>query len=358
MLEVRLKRTLPGFKLDVAFSAENDVLAILGPSGSGKTMTLQCIAGLVDPDEGFVKLNGRVLLDTGNGTRVPASKRRVGFAFQNYALFPHLTARQNIAYGLPHLSKPEANTRVGDLLEQMRILALADRYPRQLSAGQQQRVALARALAPRPDLLLLDEPFSALDSVVRERLQSEVRTLKTFFEGSILFVTHDLAEAYNVSSRLSILEAGRIVQGDHINNVVNHPSTETIARLVGIRNLMKGEVTGATEAGFTVRVPELGSDISVSSDVGTFEKGQRVIVGIRPEHVALAEEFGENTFAATVDTMTEGVTRMHCQYHVNLTGAIGQFTVARPSEPETAGVGENRSCLLRFPPARVVVIRE
>jgi molybdate transport system ATP-binding protein len=358
MLEVRLKRALRGFSLDVAFSSKNEVLSILGPSGSGKTMTLQCIAGLVMPDNGFVAVNGRVLLDTAKGINVPVSKRRVGFAFQNYALFPHLTASQNVAYGIRDLSKSESARRVGDLLEKMHIPALGDRYPRQLSAGQQQRVALARALAPDPEILLLDEPFSALDALVRERLQLEVRDLRTFFKGSILFVTHDLTEAYNVSSRISIFENGHVVQDDHIHTVVNHPATEMVARIVGIRNLMKGKVLDAHAAGATIQMPQLACQIRVSPTSGPLKKGQNVTVGIRPEHVLLAGSPCENAFDATVDAVTEGVTRMHCLYHVDATGAAGQFTVARSPQTAASVVEQGRHCLLCLPAEHLVVIPE
>ena len=355
MLEVRLVRSLRGFTLDVHFSVDNDVLAILGPSGSGKTMTLQCIAGLVKPDEGFIKLNSKVLLDTKHRVNVPASKRRVGIAFQNYALFPHMTARQNIAYGVRNLGRKEGEDKVSELLERMHIKDLGERYPRQLSAGQQQRVALARALAPDPDVLLLDEPFSALDSLVRERLQIEIRALRSFYRGSILFVTHDLAEAYNVSSRISIFESGRIVQDDHIRTVVNSPSTPTIASLVGIRNLMKGQVTSATADGARVWVPDLGSDIRVAGN-RSLTIGQKVTIGIRPEHVQQVENPEENTFKATIDAVTEGVTRTHCQYRVDSTGAIGQFTVARQSGLKNLEPRPGQSCELHIPPELAIVI--
>jgi molybdate transport system ATP-binding protein len=150
MLEVRLKKKLPGFSLDVSFSANHEILAILGPSGSGKTMTLQCIAGLLKPDEGYIKLNDKVLLDSDKGTNLPAQMRKVGFVFQNYALFPHLTVNQNIGYGIRHLPAQEINNRVTELLDKMNIQKLGHRYPKQLSAGQQQRVAVARALATEP----------------------------------------------------------------------------------------------------------------------------------------------------------------------------------------------------------------
>ena len=258
MLEVRVKRKLPGFTLDVAFSVNQEILAILGPSGSGKTMTLQCISGLVRPDEGYVKLNGKVLLDTAKGINLPARTRKVGFVFQNYALFPHLTVSQNIGYGIRHLAAKEIKDRVSELLEKMNIQRLGDRYPRQLSAGQQQRVAVARALAPEPEVLLLDEPFSALDSLVKERLQLELQTLHRFYRGNMLFVTHDLTEGYKFSSKIAVFESGRIVQHDDKEKVITCPSNHTVARLVGFKNLMEGSIIEIQGATTLIEVPELG----------------------------------------------------------------------------------------------------
>ncbi len=174
---------------------------------------------------------------------LPAQMRKVGFVFQNYALFPHLTVNQNIGYGIRHLTAKEIKDRVSELLEKMNIQRLGDRYPRQLSAGQQQRVAVARALAPEPEVLLLDEPFSALDSLVKERLQLELQALQRFYKGNMLFVTHDLTEGYKLSSRIAVFESGRIVQHDHKEKVITCPSNHTVARLVGFKNLMEGSVT-------------------------------------------------------------------------------------------------------------------
>ena len=259
MLEIKVKSKLPGFTLDVSFSVNQEILAILGPSGSGKTLTLRSIAGLTNPDEGFVRLNGKVLLDTAKGINLPARQRKVGFVFQNYSLFPHLTVTQNVAYGIKHLSMNDVKDKVADLLDKMHINHLGDRLPRQLSAGQQQRVAVARALAPEPDVLLLDEPFSALDTMVKERLYLVLQAVQHFFKGDMLFVTHDLAEGYKLSSRIAVFESGRIVQHDRKEKVIFSPSNNTVARLVGFKNLMSGTVTEINETTAVIKVPELGA---------------------------------------------------------------------------------------------------
>ncbi len=224
MLEVKIRKSLPGFSLDVAFNADREILALTGPSGSGKTMTLLCIAGLIRPDEGYVRLNGKALWDSVRGLSLPPRQRKVGFVFQNYALFPHLTVYDNIAFGIRRLPRREVDERVSRLLAGMNIQGLGHRYPGQLSGGQQQRVAVARALAPEPEVLLMDEPFSALDAHVKECLEDELLALHNFYQGTVLFVTHDLAEGYRVSSRIAVYESGRILQCDSKQRVIAEPA--------------------------------------------------------------------------------------------------------------------------------------
>jgi molybdate transport system ATP-binding protein len=355
MLEVRIKRKLYGFTLDVAFSVNQEILAILGPSGSGKTMTLQCIAGLLNPDEGYIKLNDKVLLDSARGVNLPAQTRKVGFVFQNYALFPHLTVNQNISYGIRHLSAKAAKDRVIELLEKMNIQRLGERYPRQLSAGQQQRVAVARALAPEPEVLLLDEPFSALDSMVKERLQLELQTLQRFYKGIILFVTHDLTEGYKLSSKIAVFESGRIVQHDDKEKVVGCPSNHTVARLVGFKNLMEGCVTASDKSTAQIHVPELGGSLSaIIPQNMILTINQRVTVGIRPEYLQVRNKPDENTFACTLDRTVEGITAMNCYFHADAVGATRHYIMAILSRSDS--IHEGQSKYLHLPPEHVVII--
>ena len=357
MLEVRVKRNLPGFKLDVAFSVDQEILAILGPSGSGKTMTLQCISGLIRPDEGYVNLNGKVLLDTSNKINLPARLRKVGFVFQNYALFPHLTVNQNIAYGIRHLDSNEINDRVAELLEKMNIPKLGERFPRQLSAGQQQRVAVARALAPEPEVLLLDEPFSALDSLVKERLQLELQVLHNFYRGIILFVTHDLTEGYKFSSKIAVFESGHIVQHDAKEKVITSPSNHTVARLVGFKNLMEGSVVKINRTAVTIDVPELGGNIKAIVPASTHLKiNQRITVGVRPEYVQIKQQPGENTFYCTVDRIAEGVSSTNCYFHVNTVGVTRHYLMVILPRQDSDTLKECQKRHLYLPPKHVVVI--
>ena len=264
MLKVEINRTLPGFKLDVALSVNGEVLGILGPSGSGKTMTLLCIAGLIHPDSGFIQLNDRVLFDSSKKLNLQPKDRNVGFVFQNYALFPHLSAGKNIAYGIRHQPKDEVDRRVQLLIENMGLHGLQNRYPSELSAGQQQRVAVARALAPEPDILLLDEPFSALDSLTKEQLEMQILDLRQFYKGHIILVTHDLAEAYRLSSRIAVYDAGKIAQCDLKEKIISSPVNRTVARITRFRNFMDGVITGITDKQVTVSVPVLGAGLIVA----------------------------------------------------------------------------------------------
>lgn len=359
MLEVRVKRKLPGFSLDVAFTVSQEVLAILGPSGSGKTMTLQCIAGLIQPDEGYVSLNGKVLFDSARKINLPARMRKVGFVFQHYALFPHLTVNQNIGYGIHDLPAAQVKERVDELLEKMNIQRLGDRFPRQLSAGQQQRVAVARALAPGPEVLLLDEPFSALDSLVKERLQLELQALQNFYQGNMLFVTHDLTEGYKFSSRIAVFESGRIVQHDRKEVVITSPSNHTVARLVGFKNLLEGTLVDSRRAEVLIEVPELGGTLkALVSETRGLTPGRHVTIGIRPEYIQLKDQPGENTFLSTVDRTVEGVTATNCYFHVNSVETARHYIMVILPRPDSSAIHESPSSYLYLPPEHVVVIAD
>lgn len=357
MLEVDIKKSLPGFNLDVSFSINQEILAILGPSGSGKTMTLQCIAGLIQPDEGHIKLNDKVLLDSARGIRLKPKVRGVGFVFQNYALFPHLTAEDNIAYGINRLTKGEVKIRVSELMDKMRITGLGHRYPRQLSAGQQQRVALARALAPEPEVLLLDEPFSALDSQVKERLELELMNLQNFYKGNILFVTHDLSEGYKLASKIAVYESGHIVQCDYKNRVIESPANRTVARLTGVRNIMRGSVETVTGSKVRVKVPELcGSlDITTNDTAGLAVK-QDITIGIRPEYIHIVDHPGENTIQCYVDRIVEGVSLINCFFYTKSENADRHWVEVSLHKTHAPLINEGHDCYLYLPPEHVVVI--
>jgi molybdate transport system ATP-binding protein len=241
-LEVSLAQTAP-IPLAVELACrEGELQALVGPSGSGKTTILRNVAGLERPRQGRITCAGQVWLDTGRGIAVRPQDRRIGLVFQSYALFPHMTARSNIAAALGHLPRRERGARAGHLLALVNLDGLENRYPHQLSGGQQQRVALARALAREPKVLLLDEPFSAVDRATRERLYQELATLRARLAMPILLVTHDLAEATALADRITVLHHGRTLQSDPPQDLILRPRSAEVARLIGHRNVFEGEL--------------------------------------------------------------------------------------------------------------------
>jgi molybdate transport system ATP-binding protein len=239
MLEVNIKKSLHSFNLSSSFSAQNEILGMLGPSGCGKSMTLKCIAGLQIPTAGHITLNGRTLFDSKKKINVPPRLRKIGYVFQNYALFPHLTVAQNIAYGISHLNKTSQKQLVMNMIDRMNLTGLENRYPHQLSGGQQQRVALARTLITEPELLLLDEPFSALDAHVKGQLEQElIRIIYDNYKGTILLVTHNLEEAYKLCDRILMYDKGKTVQLGKKDEIIHHPINLTAAKIIGCKNLI------------------------------------------------------------------------------------------------------------------------
>lgn len=235
-LIVDIQKQLPHYNLEVNFAIERETLGLLGSSGSGKSMTLRCIAGIETPTRGTIILNNRILYDSCKGIDIPSRDRNVGFLFQHYALFPHLTVAQNIAYGLKGLSKHAIHRQVNQQLEQIKLSGFGNHYPHQLSGGQQQRVALARAIITKPDALLLDEPFSALDTHLRDELEKQLIKTLSSYQGLTLFVSHNLEEAYRVCQKLLVLDRGTIVAAGDKQAIFNHPGTLAVAQLTGCKN--------------------------------------------------------------------------------------------------------------------------
>lgn len=276
MLIVDVRKAVGQFQLRVQLQAPPGVTALFGRSGSGKSLTLQCVAGLVTPDAGRIALNGQTLFDAA-GTNLSPQSRAVGYVFQQYALFPHLTVAGNVAYGLAGLARPERAARVREALRAVRLSGLEERLPAELSGGQAQRVALARALATHPRVLLLDEPFAALDSLMRAKLHQELQELLQELAIPALLVTHDLAEAYALSRHLAVLEEGRVLQCGPREQIYYHPVSRPVAELVGMTNFLPGTVQGGQIHGPGYQLP---------APAGLAD-GTPVDCGIRPEHIML-----------------------------------------------------------------------
>lgn len=280
MLSLLLQKQLPGFALDVALDApQQSIVVLFGPSGAGKSLTLGAIAGFLTPDAGHIRIGERVLLDTRRQIDLPPRARRVGMVRQDLALFPHLTALENIEYGLVGRPRRERERTGGEFLRRMQLEGLGNRRPAELSGGQQQRVALARALAVQPALLLLDEPFSALDLPTRLELRGEVKRLQRELGVSMLFVTHDLGEASWMADHLAVIERGRVLQCAAPDTIFRAPATVRVAQIVGTRNILPATVLTPDSARVGERVIEL--------DVSSFAPGERVYICIRPERVTL-----------------------------------------------------------------------
>jgi molybdate transport system permease protein len=246
-LEVQIEKRLPAYTLSVAFSTGTKTLAVLGPSGAGKTMTLRCIAGLERPDSGRIALNNRVLFDSAKNINVPSRDRRVGLLFQSYALFPHLTVAENIAFGLERLAPYERLTRTHVQISALHLDGLKNRHPRELSGGEQQRAALARALATAPEALLLDEPLSALDTHLRSQIEHQLLDTLSAYRGAALLVTHNIEEAYRLGSDLLVLSKGQASAFGPKEEIFRHPPTVEVARLTGCKNFSAARNISANE---------------------------------------------------------------------------------------------------------------
>ena len=274
-----------------------ELIALLGPSGCGKTTTLRLLAGLEDADTGRITVGGRDL------TRVSAAKRDMGMVFQAYSLFPHMTVRQNVAFGLRlrKVSAAQRDKRAIEMLDLVGLSTQADRYPHQLSGGQQQRVALARALAIEPQVLLLDEPLSALDAKVRAQLRDEIRRIQLDVGITTLFVTHDQEEALAIADRVGVMREGRLEQLAPPTEVYSRPATSFVAEFVGLSNRLAGEVRGGEVIVRGCRLPLVERDTP---------DGQ-VVALVRPEAVSLASnapepgtEAGSGPLTGTVIAIT------------------------------------------------------
>jgi len=276
-LKVDIRKTLGAFTLETAFTADGGTTCLLGASGSGKSMTLKCIAGIERPDEGHIELDGRVLYDSAARVDLPPQRRGVGYLFQSYALFPNMTVRQNLLCGL-HGEKDRAarEAALADMLRRMRLEGLENHRPAQLSGGQAQRVALARILLSRPDALLLDEPFSALDGHLRDLLKLELRDELRAFGRTVLMVTHSRDEAYDMSERIAVMDEGRILTEKPTKELFADPGSIRAAMLTGCKNIARARRVDD----HTVEVPEWGVTLRTAQEV----REGLVAVGIRAHY--------------------------------------------------------------------------
>ena len=287
MLTVDIEKTYGNFHLRAAFQAEEEALALLGASGCGKSLTLKCIAGIERPDRGRIELDGRVLFDSAAGVNLPPQRRRVGYLFQQYALFPHMTAEQNIAAGMGREGSRDQRRRTAELMARLRLEDCAGKRPRQLSGGQQQRVALARILAADPEVILLDEPLSALDSHLKWQLELELHRLLASFGKTALWVSHDLGEVFRSCRRVCVLDRGVSSSVMEMETLLEAPGTVSAARLSSCRNI--AEVRPAGEG--RIQVPAWGVTLGCTAPW----RSEATHVGVRSRHIRLGTAEEENT---------------------------------------------------------------
>lgn len=352
MLEVSFEKLLGNFKLQSSFRAEKGVLGILGPSGCGKSMTLKCISGLYTPDKGYIRLNDKVLFSSGSKINVPPRKRNIGYVFQNYALFPHLNVYKNIAYGIKHMEKELRHKKVVEMIERMQLTGLEAHYPSQLSGGQQQRTALARTLITEPDLLLLDEPLSALDSHVKYLLEKElIRIIKDNYDGIVLLVTHNVEEAYRICNKIMIMDNGQNLQIGTKDEIINTPQTLTAARITGCKNLIQVDVLNEEEEFYILKSDKL----VFKGSRGNRKVAVRMIAGIRAHYLSLypIDTDMENTYECDVMEKIEGV--FSTTIVVNCGGCVLQVEIDKISYINMAGNSSNR-LKLHIPPDKVFLI--
>ena len=329
-LEVkRVRHTYAGAPAlnDVSFTVPaGGVAALLGPSGCGKSTMLRVIAGLIQPAHGSVWLGGKDLI------AVPARERRIGMVFQSYALFPHMSVRENVAYGLSslQLSRDERQARVDEMLGLVQMGVLADRMPRELSGGQQQRVAVARALAMRPTVILLDEPFAALDRALRADLQAEFVTMQRALGITAILVTHDQEEAQAVADTLIVMNRGSVEQIGTPAELYDRPATPFVSGFIGQSSTLAGTVLAAEGDDFRIRLA-LGAELSLPRPAA-FLAGSQVLVSVRPEHVRVVGAAQAGSLPAKcLQSVVQGADVLH-----RLALADGTLLLARQPRGATA----------------------
>ncbi len=297
-LSVDIAKRFPSFGLEVKLEAGDEVFGLLGASGCGKSLTMRCIAGIETPDEGKIVVNGEVFFDSAAKINLKPQQRKTALLFQNYMLFPNLTVEDNVAAGIPKdTPRAERDAIVQSELHRFDVAAFAKRYPAQLSGGQQQRVALARMLAAKPGILMLDEPFSALDAHLKGVLEQNLASLFDAFDGTILYVSHDIDEAVRFCNRIAVIERGHVMETDASRDLINNPKSMAGLKLSGCKNAVEVEKINDTH----VYCPQWGVKVSVLGGVPDDVKG----IGVRAFNLQRVDEPGCNVYRVRVDRTSD-----------------------------------------------------
>ncbi len=297
-LQAKIIKDFGSFKLDIDIDVDEQTLGFLGASGCGKSLTLRCIAGIERPDEGRIVVNGKTFFDSEAGINLTPQERKTALLFQNYMLFPNMTVEKNIGAGIPkEVSKEERGKRIAAELNRFGLSGFADRYPSQLSGGQQQRVALARMLAARPGILMLDEPFSALDSHLKDMLELNLLNLFATFDGTVLYVSHDIDEAMRLCDSIAVVESGKILEIDNPDELVHNPKSEAALKLSGCKNVVMADKVSSSR----IYVDKWGVTLETAADVPDDLK----YIGVRANYINRADKPGDNVFRMRVDRISD-----------------------------------------------------
>lgn len=350
MLEVSISKTIGNFKLTSSFCCEKEILGIIGPSGCGKSMILKCIAGIFTPDDGYIRLYGKELFNSYKKINVLPQQRNIGYVFQNYALFPHFTVYENIAYGIRKIDKKTRHNKVMDMIDKMQLNGLEKRYPSQLSGGQQQRVAIARSLITEPKLLLLDEPFSALDVNVRSTLRKELLNIvRQKYNGIVLLVTHDIEEAVEMSNKILIMDNGKVVQIGDKKEVIRNPNSLIVARIMGCKNYFDAKLIGK-EGEYTI-IKSRDLMLYVKNSVSL--SYSNIVAGVRAEDIRILQETSGklNTFNCKIIDIIEGLS--YTMIVADCMGIIFEVEVSNNDMP----LKNKERMYLHIPPDRIFLIK-
>lgn len=349
-VSIDIEKDFKGFSLRVKFDSTCATMGILGASGSGKSITLRCIAGIETPDRGRIVVNGRTIFDSDQKINLKPQQRRIGYLFQNYALFPTMTVKENIACGYRGKDKQERDKKVQDYITRYHLEGLEDHLPSQLSGGQQQRVALARMMTGEPEMILLDEPFSALDGYLKDVLQRDMQTFLKDYPGDMLLVTHSRDEAFRFCDQLILLKDGKTLTIGNTRQIFEDPGLIEAARLTGCKNYSAAERIDshhifAADWGISLRtVQQVPTDISW--------------VGIRGHWLKPREEDGENCMPVKVTEYIETTFEHQCLVQNPRLKDGGSLWWMRPKNSFEEDPGKNLPVYLYLPPEHLMLLKK
>jgi len=345
-LYVSIKKRLGDFSLESDFCSNGDRLALLGSSGSGKSVTLRCIAGIMTPDEGHIELDGKVLFDSAGKIDLPPQKRHVGYLFQQYALFPNMTVGQNI--GTAVRDKTKRDETVANLIRVFQLESEIARRPAQLSGGQQQRLALARILASEPEILMLDEPFSALDSFLKAQLELELSDMLARFGGDVIWVSHDRDEVFRNCTKICVIDAGKSQSVITPEELFNSPATVSAAKLSGCKNLVP-----VIPDGDHIGIPCWGLSLGCGKDV----QNGAAFAGLRAHHLSFASDGDVNAFRCRVVRVINNV--FSNIYMLRPLGSSGDAPLLRMESQKSADNKkvENTVVTVAIAPENILLLR-